>query len=122
MLKAYFYGIDPKSIYMRLIYLFLLLGLALPLSAQEMADAPPVSKTEIAGFKLYPNPVYNDVVYITTRDNGIKEISIFDVFGKVVLTDRIRNNALDVSRLIPGVYVIQVIENKKTMTRKLVVK
>ena len=107
---------------MRLIYLFLLMGLALPLSAQEMVDTPPVSKTEISGFKLYPNPVYNDVVYITTSDNGIKEISIFDVFGKVVLRDRIRNNALDVSRLIPGVYVIQVIENKKTMTRKLVVK
>ena len=91
-------------------------------SAQDSVDVPSVSDNQIEDFKLYPNPAFNNVVYITTKDNGIKEISIYDVFGKVVLTDRIRNSALDISRLIPGVYVIQVIENKKTMTRKLVVK
>ena len=107
---------------MRLIYLFLLLGMVISASAQDSVDVPSVSDNQIEDFKLYPNPAFNNVVYITTKDNGIKEISIYDVFGKVVLTDRIRNNALDISRLIPGVYVIQVIENKKTMTRKLVVK
>ena len=91
-------------------------------SAQEKPDIASVSNTEIPNFKLYPNPAFNNVVYITTKVNGIKEITIYDVFGKVVLTDRIRTNALDISRLIPGVYVIQVIENKKSMTRKLVVK
>ncbi|MBT8205987.1 MAG: T9SS type A sorting domain-containing protein [Eudoraea sp.] len=107
---------------MKLIYLFLLLGMVVSVSAQDTVDVASVSDTQIADFKLYPNPAFNNVVYITTKDNGIKKISIYDVFGKVVLTDRIRNNALDISRLIPGVYVIQVIENKKTMTRKLVVK
>ncbi len=107
---------------MRLIYLFLLLGMVVTVSAQDSVDVPSVSDTQIEDFKLYPNPAFNNVVYITTKDNGIKEISIYDVFGKVVLTDRIRNNAMDISRLIPGVYVIQVIENKRTMTRKLVVK
>ena len=107
---------------MRLIYLFLLLGMVISVSAQDSVDVASVSDNQIEDFKLYPNPAFNNVVYITTKDNGIKEITIYDVFGKVVLTDRIRNNALDISRLIPGVYVIQVIENKKTMTRKLVVK
>lgn len=107
---------------MKLIYLFLFMGLALPVSAQQEVGPASVSDTEIADFNLYPNPAFNDVVYITTKDNAIKEITVFDVFGKVVLTDRIRNNALDISRLIPGVYVLQVVENKKTKTRKLVVK
>ncbi len=107
---------------MRLIYLLLLLGMVMSVSAQDNADIASVSNTEIPNFKLYPNPAFNNVVYITTKENGIKEITIYDVFGKVVLTDRIRTNALDISRLIPGVYVIQVIENKKTTTRKLVVK
>ena len=108
--------------FMKLIYLLLFMGLALSVSAQQEVGAASVSDTEITDFNLYPNPAYNDVVYITTKDNGIKEISVFDVFGKVVLTDRIRNNTLDISRLIPGVYVIQVVENKKTTRRKLVVK
>ena len=107
---------------MKLIYLLLFMGLALPVSAQQKEGITSVSDTEIANFNLYPNPAYNDVVYITTKDNAIKEIKVFDVFGKIVLTDRIRNNALDISKLIPGVYVIQVVENKKTKTRKLVVK
>ena len=107
---------------MKLIYLLLFMGLALPVSAQQEVGDTATSDTEIADFNLYPNPAFNDVVYITTKDNAIKEITVFDVFGKVVLTDRIRNNALDISRLIPGVYVIQVIENKKKKIRKLVVK
>jgi hypothetical protein len=98
------------------------MGLAFSVSAQQEVGAASTPDTEIAKFNLYPNPAFNDVVYITTKDNGIKDISVFDVFGKVVLTDRIRNNSLDISRLIPGVYVIQVVEKKKTTRRKLVVK
>ena len=71
---------------------------------------------------MYPNPVYGEEVYITTETNGTKQIKIFDVFGDVVLTERISTNTLNISRLVPGVYVLQVTEQKKTMTRKLVVK
>ena len=62
------------------------------------------------------------MVYVTTENNDTKEIRIYDVFGELVLTDRISNKTLDISRLSPGVYVIQVTENKKTINRKLVVK
>jgi hypothetical protein len=62
------------------------------------------------------------VVYITTHYNEYKTITVYDVFGKVVLRDRISSNALNISRLVPGVYVLQVAERNKTMTRKLVVK
>ena len=77
---------------------------------------------EIAGFKLYPNPVLADVVYVTTEKNNLKEIKIYDVFGELVLTDRLSTKAMNISRLSPGVYVVQVTENDKSITRKLVVK
>lgn len=80
------------------------------------------SAQQESSFKLYPNPATNDVVYITTHHNGTKEIVIYDVFGEVVLTDRIQTKALSISRLVAGVYVLQVTENNETMTRKLVVK
>lgn len=77
---------------------------------------------KVSTFKLYPNPATNGVVYITTETNRSKEIIIYDVFGEIVLTDRINTKTLNISRLVAGVYVLQVNENNKTMTRKLVVK
>jgi len=87
---------------------------------EECCEQEPVQ--ELKGFKMYPNPAYGNEVYISTETNGTKEIRIYDVFGEVVLTERISTNTLDISRLVPGVYVLQVTEQKKTMTRKLVVK
>ena len=89
---------------------------------QELVTVNTEQVQELKGFKMYPNPVYGEEVYITTETNGTKQIKIFDVFGDVVLTERISTNTLNISRLVPGVYVLQVTEQKKTMTRKLVVK
>lgn len=89
---------------------------------QELVSINDAKPLEVKGFKMYPNPAYGDEVYITTETNGNKEIQIFDVFGEVVLHERISTNTLNISKLVPGVYVLQVTENKKTMTRKLVIK
>ena len=95
---------------------------AFTLSAQEPSDVQNQKSEEAAAFKLYPNPVYDDLVYMIGHEKGPKDIVVYDVFGEVVLTERISGNALNVSRLVPGVYVVRVIQEKKTVTRKLVVK
>ena len=92
------------------------------LSAQEPMEFNNPRKEEISGFKLYPNPAFNDVVYITTEKNARKKVTVYDVFGEIVLTERILNTSLNISRLVPGVYVLQVTEDSRTITRKLVVK
>jgi len=108
---------------MKKIYLILLLVFPLITFSQEMLTVNDAKKQEmVKGFKMYPNPAYGDEIYITTETNGLKKITIFDVFGEVVLTDKISTNRLNISRLVPGVYVLQVAEQNKTMTRKLVVK
>ncbi|BFP41621.1 hypothetical protein FGF1_24660 [Flavobacteriaceae bacterium GF1] len=89
---------------------------------QELVSINDTKTVEVTGFKMYPNPAYGEEIYITTANNGTKEIQVFDVFGEVVLTDKITTNTLNISRLVPGVYVLQVTEQKRTMTRKLVVK
>lgn len=98
--------------------------MALPLFSfgQELVSVNTEQVQELEGFKMYPNPAYGEEIYITTSSNGSKQIKIYDVFGEVVLTDRIATNTLDISRLGPGVYVLQVTELERTMTRKLVVK
>lgn len=92
------------------------------MSAQEIAALRPSNSDEITGFKLYPNPVFDDVVYITTQNNAPKTVVIYDVFGEVLLKDRMLTKALSIAQLSPGVYVMQVTEENKTITRKLVVK
>lgn len=107
---------------MRKIYFVLLLACTMVLSGQETKEAQTVKQETPASFKLYPNPAFNDVVYVTTQKKDLKDIVVYDVFGEVVLRDRITTNALNISRLVPGVYVLQLTQNETTMNRKLVVK
>ncbi|KKO04919.1 hypothetical protein LCGC14_0082310 [marine sediment metagenome] len=92
------------------------------LHAQDTIDINNLRNDEIAGFKLYPNPAIADVVYVTTYLNNLKEVRVYDVFGELVLTEKLFTKAMNISRLSPGVYVVQVTENGKSITRKLVIK
>lgn len=119
---AYIYSVDPKSISMKYLYLFLLMGFSLVLSGQEKPDQTTIDSQDSLEFDLYPNPASENVVYITTRNNTGKDITVYDIFGKEVLSARITTKELNISRLVPGVYFLQVVENNNSMTRKLVVK
>lgn len=120
---GYIYPIQvPKSAFMKQLYLLVLMALPIMTYGQDLLSVNTEPVQELKGFKMYPNPAYGDEVYITTASNNSKQINVYDVFGEVVLTTRINTNTLDISRLVPGVYVLQVTEDKKTMTRKLVVK
>ena len=108
---------------MKKIYLALFLVSSFVMFSQEATlHSENPRDNEIAGFKLYPNPAFDDFVYITTAKNAHKDIKVYDVFGEIVLRDRILGRTLNIAPLVPGVYVLQVTENHKTITRKLVVK
>ncbi|MGB3145967.1 MAG: T9SS type A sorting domain-containing protein [Maribacter sp.] len=107
---------------MKKIYVVLIMLVSIGMYAQDSIRFDNLKNDEISGFKLYPNPATADVVYVTTDKNNLKEIRIYDVFGELVQTDRISNKTLNISKLSPGVYVVQVTENEKSITRKLVVK
>lgn len=106
---------------MKKCYFGLLLLLTLSAYGQDTTHVNQTSSAK-ESFKLYPNPATNNVVFITTAKNGLKDIVVYDVFGEIVLTDKIISKSLNISRLVAGVYVLQVTENNDTMTRKLVVK
>jgi len=107
---------------MKIFYTLLFMLFSMAVSAQAFAKVPEDGTIQSNTFKLYPNPAYQEVVHITTKHNGIKDVVIYDVFGTIVLQDRITNTLLNISKLAPGVYVLQITENRVTMTRKLVVK
>jgi len=80
-----------------------------------------VNQNSIEGLKVYPNPVTNGTLYINTTANASKEVAIYDVLGKQVVKTT-TENAVNVSKLNAGVYIVKVTEEGKTATRKLVIK
>jgi len=80
-----------------------------------------ISKNAIEGLKVYPNPVVDGKLYINTTANASKEVAIYDVLGKQVVKTT-TENAVNVSNLKGGVYIVKITEEGKTATRKLVIK
>jgi len=112
MAKNYFYIITL------LVFFF-----TIRLSAQEITQQPKLQETStIEGLNLYPNPVSNGKIYITSKNDSEKEIIIFDVLGKKVLQTMLSSRELNIGNLPSGVYIIKITEEGATATRKLIVK
>lgn len=79
------------------------------------------TKNDITGLDVYPNPVTNGVLYINTTANLEKNVAIFDVLGKQVLSTT-ATNSVNVASLKSGVYILSITEAGKTATSKLVIK
>jgi hypothetical protein len=75
----------------------------------------------INGLTVYPNPLSGNTLFLTSTANAAMSIEIYDLLGKEVLKANVTNNALNVSKLTAGVYVVKITEEGKTATRKLVI-
>ncbi len=68
---------------------------------------------------MYPNPAKNS---ITVNCENSTEINIYSIDGKLVLQKAVQNpvNELNISTLTDGIYMLKVVTDKGTVTRKLV--
>ena len=73
-------------------------------------------------FAIYPNPATNGYVNITSKINGPKNITIFDVLGSQVLKSILNGERLDISTLNSGVYILKIEQGKVATTKKLIIK
>jgi hypothetical protein len=76
---------------------------------------------DIAGLKVYPNPVKGGNLYITSNSNETKAVAIYNVLGKQVLTANVNDAPINVAHLSAGVYIVKITEAGKTATKKLVI-
>ena len=98
--------------------------------SNSWADVTPKSATasvrnnSIEGFALYPNPVTNNNLTITSNSAEVKNVSIFNVLGKNVLSTSVSGNRAEINTalLSSGIYIIKVQEGANTATSKLVIK
>ena len=70
----------------------------------------------------YPNPVNDGFVNLGNIASTMKDVQIFDVVGKKVLTQQSISNRLDVSALNSGIYVLKVSADNHTSSSRLVIK
>ena len=77
---------------------------------------------EIAGLKVYPNPVSNGILQIESNANSLKSIALFDVLGKQVFSTSTENSIINVSNVKSGIYIVKITEAGKTAVSKLVIK
>lgn len=80
-----------------------------------------VKQNNIAGLKVFPNPVKGGNLNITSDSNENKSVVIYDVLGKQVLKANVVSGSVNVSALNAGVYIAKITEAGKTATTKLVI-
>ncbi|KRP26632.1 MAG: hypothetical protein ABS28_02155, partial [Cryomorphaceae bacterium BACL22 MAG-120619-bin32] len=82
-----------------------------------------VKNNTIKGFATYPNPVTSDNVTITSNSAENKQVVIFNVLGKKVVSTNFTGTKSDinVANLASGIYILKVTEGTKTATSKLII-
>lgn len=83
-----------------------------------------VKDNNIEGFATYPNPITNNKFTVATASISNKIVTVFNLLGKKVLTTNFSGNkfTIDVSSINAGVYILKVIEDGKSATKKLVIR
>lgn len=66
---------------------------------------------------LYPNP-FSAIIWIKNNSNNfVERVRVLDILGQEILTVEMRkNNALNLSKLLPGIYFIQLQSNDGKLT------
>jgi hypothetical protein len=70
---------------------------------------------------VYPNPADQMVTISVKNGTIIKEVTIYNQVGQNVYRGLPDDNTLDVSKLQPGVYLIEVITNQSEISEKLII-
>ena len=89
------------------------------LSAQETGTPPVFPEIQL---RIHPNPAPGPTVQIDTNNTLPKTVRVYDLFGNAILERRLTGNTLNIQSLTPGVYMVRVIQQGRSTTKKLIVR
>ncbi|WP_353084547.1 PQQ-dependent sugar dehydrogenase [Flavobacterium sp.] len=76
-------------------------------------------------FSLFPNPAKNSISIKLSNDNLATKITIFDLTGKLILSQKLENNpenTISISSITKGIYMVSVeTENGISYSKKLII-
>ncbi|MFH1121966.1 MAG: T9SS type A sorting domain-containing protein [Bacteroidota bacterium] len=73
------------------------------------------------GFLLFPNPAGKTVTISDNSARAIREIYIYNQTGQKVLQSKLQNNTLNISKLKPGMYIVELVTDQGKVRKKLMV-
>ncbi len=92
---------------------------------EEVEVACDLVSVESIGFEddylLFPNPAGKTITISGNNVKAIREIVIYNQTGQKVLQSKPVNNTLDISKLRPGMYIIELVTDQGIVREKLMV-
>ncbi|MDB0611917.1 M4 family metallopeptidase [Tenacibaculum maritimum] len=86
----------------------------------EEIEGEPLASEAVTNFMVFPNPATN-FVQVKSNSNNNLVYKIVNPIGQVVKTGKMKDdNGVDVSKLEPGLYIIEVNDGQKSMTTNFV--
>ncbi len=71
---------------------------------------------------VFPNPVKNDVQFSLPNGENISSVEVLNIAGQKVLIENQRNNHISLENLNPGIYILNVITENKTVYSAKIIK
>ncbi|MEY8848829.1 endonuclease [Psychroserpens sp. XS_ASV72] len=75
-------------------------------------------ENSLDNFKVYPNPVRGQSVYVSTNES--LNFEIYDILGKAVSKGPLNNGSISVANLKAGVYILKLSNGNDIITKKLI--
>ncbi len=79
------------------------------------------NETNIYDFSMYPNPSTHSL-NVRMADDRKATFGIFNTLGQEVSKGNLSANSIDISKLATGIYVIEINDGQKTITKKFIKK
>ncbi|MFB3386308.1 M4 family metallopeptidase [Flavobacterium sp. LAR06] len=89
--------------------------------AVEEMTAGLIETTETGRFALYPNPVENELNVSFSNSNGYS-FKVLNTIGQQLIAGEVSGNAIDVSKLVAGFYIIELNNGDKKIVKKFIKK
>ena len=89
---------------------------------EEACETAGISEIHPESFTIYPNPATNELFISSNHEIIIDEVNIYNQLGQNVLHQQKFNNAIDVSMLQPGIYIIELVVGEILTRKKLIIK
>ena len=92
-------------------------------NSQAECDALYVDDASLEeAISIYPNPAKNSITIANNGNEHIDKITIYNALGAVVFKANSIQNSIDTSNFKTGIYLVQLISDKKSLTKKLIIR
>ncbi|MEO6305814.1 MAG: T9SS type A sorting domain-containing protein [Bacteroidia bacterium] len=88
-----------------------------PTSAATCGTIDVIPELKPTVFSVYPNPVSSSIIF---ENIDVSSLSIYDVFGKIVMEQEEINGSVNVQNLAPGIYFLKMRSSSRSYSSKFV--